>query len=189
MKPSPRIALIDDDRTWLETLAEYLRDKGYGVETALGGARGLRLLERAAFYQELGEKKLRPVVQNGSGAPGNAPTRIEVNAVTGGRYAYGAYPDIDGLFSEQANEVNPRVRQQLLVKIQQMIHERVMFGPMDAHTLELLEFHKIRELVGGYAFCSLGKDLALQAEPSTNADAIRAELALVREMAEVLGQA
>src|SRR5437899_8761133 len=59
---------------------------------------------------------------------------------------------------------------------------------MDAHTLELLEFHKIRELVGGYAFCSLGKDLALQAEPSTKVDAIRAELALVSEMVEVLGQ-
>ena len=43
---------------------------------------------------------------------------------------YGAYPDIDGLFSEQANEMNPRVRQQLLFKIQQMIHERVMFGPV-----------------------------------------------------------
>src|SRR6185295_10595514 len=56
------------------------------------------------------------------------------------------------------------------------------------HTLELLEFHKIRELVGGYAFCSLGKDLALQAEPSTDADGIRAELALVSEMADVIGQ-
>ena len=59
---------------------------------------------------------------------------------------------------------------------------------MDAHTLDLLEFHKIRELVAGYAFSSLGKDLALLAEPSTNADAIRAELALVSEMVEVLGQ-
>jgi DNA mismatch repair protein MutS2 len=59
---------------------------------------------------------------------------------------------------------------------------------LDAHTLELLEFHKIRELVGRYAFCSLGKDLALQAEPSTNADSIRAELALVSELVEVLGQ-
>jgi len=59
---------------------------------------------------------------------------------------------------------------------------------LDAHTLELLEFHKIRELVGSYAFCSLGKDLALQAEPSTNADSIRAELALVSELVEVLGQ-
>jgi DNA mismatch repair protein MutS2 len=59
---------------------------------------------------------------------------------------------------------------------------------MDAHTLELLEFHKIRELVGNYAYCSLGKDLALQAEPSTHADSIRAELALVSEMVDVIGQ-
>jgi DNA-binding response OmpR family regulator len=33
----------------VETLAEYLRDKGYGVETALGGTRGLRLLERGGI--------------------------------------------------------------------------------------------------------------------------------------------
>ena len=102
-----------------EPVANYLQAIGIRVR--------LRPLERAAFYNELGEKKLRPVVQNGSGAPGNAPTRIEVNAVSGGRYAYGGYPDIDGLFSEQANEMNPRVRQQILHKIQQMIHERMMF--------------------------------------------------------------
>ncbi len=59
---------------------------------------------------------------------------------------------------------------------------------MDAHTLELLEFPKVRERVAGYAFCSLGKDLALQAEPGTDADAVRAELALVSETVELLGQ-
>src|SRR5437868_3592738 len=59
---------------------------------------------------------------------------------------------------------------------------------MDAHTLELLEFSKVRELVAGYAACSLGKDIARLAEPSTSADNIRAELALVSEMVEVLGE-
>ena len=39
------------------------------------------------------------------------------------------YPDVDGLFTEQANEMNPRVRQQILHKMQQLIHEKVMFGP------------------------------------------------------------
>ncbi len=103
-----------------EPVVNYLQAVGIRIR--------LHPLERAAFYGELAEKKLRYVVQNGSGAPGNAPTRIEVNAVTGGRYAYGAYPDIDGLFSEQANEMNPRVRRQILDKIQQMIHERAMFA-------------------------------------------------------------
>ncbi len=49
MSASRRVALIDDDRAWLETLAEYLSDRGYGVETALGGRRGLRLLERGGI--------------------------------------------------------------------------------------------------------------------------------------------
>lgn len=59
---------------------------------------------------------------------------------------------------------------------------------MDAHTLELLEFAKVRELVAGYAACSLGKELARQAEPSTNVERIRTELALVTEMVDALGQ-
>src|SRR6266581_2949208 len=59
---------------------------------------------------------------------------------------------------------------------------------MDAHTLELLEFHKVRELLAGYAACSLGKELALQVEPGTDPDRIRAELDLVTEMTEALGQ-
>ena len=59
---------------------------------------------------------------------------------------------------------------------------------MDSHTLDLLEFGKVRELIAGYAFCSLGRDLARQAQPSTDADAIRAELALVAEIIRVLGE-
>src|SRR5437870_13532582 len=61
-------------------------------------------------------------------------------------------------------------------------------GTMDAHTLELLEFNKVRELVAGFAACSLGKELARQAEPSTNAERTRTELALVTEMVDALGQ-
>ena len=59
---------------------------------------------------------------------------------------------------------------------------------MDLHTLELLEFNKVRELIAGYAFCALGRDLALQATPSSDADAIRAELGLVSEMVQILGE-
>src|SRR5271170_5755078 len=60
--------------------------------------------------------------------------------------------------------------------------------PMDAHTLDLLEFGKVRELLAGYAACSLGKELARRLEPSVDADAIRAELALTSEMVDALGQ-
>jgi DNA mismatch repair protein MutS2 len=59
---------------------------------------------------------------------------------------------------------------------------------MDAHTLELLEFHKVRELLAGYAASSLGKDLARGVEPSTDADAVRAEVALVTEMVRAVAE-
>jgi DNA mismatch repair protein MutS2 len=59
---------------------------------------------------------------------------------------------------------------------------------MDAHTLELLGFDKIRDLLAGYAACSLGKELARQLEPQTDAERIRAELTLVGEMVDALGQ-
>src|SRR5262249_19245409 len=58
---------------------------------------------------------------------------------------------------------------------------------MDAHTLELLEFDKIRELLAGYAASSLGRELARRAEPSTDVTEIRRELALTSEMVTALG--
>ena len=60
---------------------------------------------------------------------------------------------------------------------------------MDAHTLELLEFAKVRELLAAYASSSLGKDLATQLEPSTDIENLRLNLALVTEMAEAIGEA
>jgi DNA mismatch repair protein MutS2 len=59
---------------------------------------------------------------------------------------------------------------------------------MDAHTLELLEFNKVREILAGYAYCSLGKDLARQLEPATDAESIRAEIRLVTEMVGALAE-
>jgi DNA mismatch repair protein MutS2 len=58
---------------------------------------------------------------------------------------------------------------------------------MDSHTLELLEFGKVRELLAGHAACSLGKELARQLEPMTDPQQIREELALVSEMVDAVG--
>ncbi len=58
---------------------------------------------------------------------------------------------------------------------------------MDAHTLELLGFDKLRALVAGYAASSLGADLARQIEPSRDVDVVRKDIALVTEMVSALG--
>ena len=44
---------------------------------------------------------------------------------------------------------------------------------MDTHTLELLEFDKIRALVAARAACSLGKEAARRMEPSRDPGEIR----------------
>jgi DNA mismatch repair protein MutS2 len=65
--------------------------------------------------------------------------------------------------------------------------ERAEPAAMDAHTLDLLGFDKVRELLAGYAASSLGADLARQIEPLTDAPAIRAEMNLTTEMVTALG--
>ncbi len=91
----------------------------------------LRPLERAAFFKEYAEKKFRGgIVQAASGAFGNAASRLEAFVVTGGIYTYGSYPDIDGLFQEQAAEVDHKRREALLYKIQQLVHERMVYAPI-----------------------------------------------------------
>ncbi len=57
---------------------------------------------------------------------------------------------------------------------------------MDTHTLELLEFDKVRALVAARAACSLGKDAARRMEPSRDPGEVRERQALTTEMADAL---
>ena len=65
-----------------------------------------------------------------SGAFGNAATRIEAFVAAGGTYVYGSYPDIDGLYREQAAELDRKRREATLHRIQQLMHEKVVHLPI-----------------------------------------------------------
>jgi peptide/nickel transport system substrate-binding protein len=97
---------------------------------AVGIRARLRPLERAAFFKGYADKKFRNIIQGASGAFGNAATRLEVFAVTGGSYAYGGYPDIDALFPRQAVERDPAKRRAILHEMQQRVHDRAMYAPI-----------------------------------------------------------
>ncbi|PYN52000.1 MAG: hypothetical protein DMD94_23850 [Candidatus Rokuibacteriota bacterium] len=97
---------------------------------AVGIIAKVRPLERAAFFTQYREKKLHNLVQSGSGAAGNAATRIEAFVSAEGLYTYGSYPDIEGLFREQAVERDPRRREATLVKLQQLVHDKAVFAPI-----------------------------------------------------------
>jgi peptide/nickel transport system substrate-binding protein len=88
----------------------------------------LRPLERAAFFKGYAEKSFKNLIQGGSGAFGNAATRIEAFVAKGGAYSYGSYPDIDALFREQASELDHARRAATLHKIQQLMYERAIYA-------------------------------------------------------------
>jgi peptide/nickel transport system substrate-binding protein len=105
-----------------EAVVNYL--KAAGIRTQL------RPLERAAFIAQNRDKKLKNIIQTASGAAGNAATRIDAFVAAGGTFTYGSYPDLEGLVQEQAGEVDPKKREAILHRIQQMIHDRAMFAPI-----------------------------------------------------------
>ncbi len=73
---------------------------------AVGIRAKLRPLERASFNQQYADKKLKNIMQGGSGSFGNAATRLETFVVKGGAYVYGSYPDLDAMFEQQAVELD-----------------------------------------------------------------------------------
>jgi peptide/nickel transport system substrate-binding protein len=98
--------------------------QGAGIRTRL------RLLERATFIQQWNAKKLRGVIMGTTAAAGNAATRLESFVTPNGAYAYGVVPELEDLFQRQAKELDRKKREAMLVKIQEMVRERVMNIPI-----------------------------------------------------------
>ncbi len=126
----------------------------------------LRPIERAAFFRGWAEKKLKGLVQGGSGAFGNAATRIEAFVAAGGTYVYGSYGDIDGLFLEQATELDPKRREATLHRIQQLIHEKAMIAPIwlnaGLHGFGPRVAESGIGVIAGYAFSAPYEDVKLK---------------------------
>jgi peptide/nickel transport system substrate-binding protein len=98
---------------------------------AIGINLKLQPVERAAFFAAAAAKKYRGgVIQQGSGAFGNAATRLASFIVKGGAYVYGSYPEIDELFAAQAIELDLKKRDAILDKIQQLVHEKAINAPI-----------------------------------------------------------
>ena len=87
-------------------------------------------MERATIITAVKEKKLSGLTSFGSGHLGNAATRLEPFVVSWGQFARISYPDIDALFKQQDVETDRTKRQTMLHQIQQLMYERVMFGPI-----------------------------------------------------------
>ncbi len=101
-----------------------------GYLAAVGIKTRIRTMERAAFYAALASKKLRGLCVCINAVYGNAASRMAETVPSNGAFAYGGYPDVDALYKQQAREPDRKKREALLRQIQQVLHERVRFGPI-----------------------------------------------------------
>jgi peptide/nickel transport system substrate-binding protein len=141
-----------------EAMIGYLQ--GVGIRAKL------RPLERAAFNKSITEKKLKNLIQIIGGSFGNAATRLEAYMISGGQFAYGGYPDVDGLFREQATELDRAKREALLHRVQQLVSEKAMVAPMYELAFVNGVGRRVEEsglgLIAGYAFSAPYEDLKLR---------------------------
>jgi peptide/nickel transport system substrate-binding protein len=141
-----------------EAILNYLQQVGIRAK--------LQPLERAAFFSGYTAKKYRNLSYTASGAFGNAATRLETFVVAGGAYVYGSYPDIDGLFREQASELDRKKREAILHKIQQLVHEKAMVIPIWQLAFINAQGPRVEEsglgLISGHAYSAPYEDLKLK---------------------------
>jgi len=106
---------------------------GEAVTTYLGAVgikTRVRTMERAAFYSALASKKLKGLCVCVNAVYGNAASRLSETVPSTGAYAYGAFPDVEALYKQQARETDKKKRDATLRQIQQILYERVRFGPI-----------------------------------------------------------
>jgi peptide/nickel transport system substrate-binding protein len=157
---------FDAGDLWCDAATATMSEAAVGFLQAVGIRAKVRPLERAAFFKAYQEKTLRGLVYSISGAFGNAATRLENFVAAGGIYVYGGYPDIDGLFREQAGELDRKRREATLHRIQQLVHDKAIFAPIWELGFIHAQGPRVAEsglgLIPGYAFSAPYEDVKLK---------------------------
>ena len=157
---------FDAGDLWCDAATDTMSEAATNYLQAAGIKVRVRPLERAAFFKSYQEKKLKNLAYSLSGAFGNAAIRLENFTVTGGPYVYGSYPDIDGLFREQAGELDRKRREATLHRIQQLLHDKAVYAPIWELGFLHAQGPRVAEaglgLIAGWAFSAPYEDLKLK---------------------------
>jgi len=86
--------------------------------------------ERAAIQGAQREKKVKNLTLMGSGAPGNAATRVEAFMYSQGVQSFLKDSEIDQWFEQQSRERDRTTREKLLHQIQQKVYDEASFLPI-----------------------------------------------------------
>jgi peptide/nickel transport system substrate-binding protein len=90
----------------------------------------MRPMERAAVQTSWREKTVKTLSRMGSGAFGNAASRIEAFLYSKGMNSFIKDPEIDEWFLQQSKELERQKRHALLYKIQQKVYDQAYFIPI-----------------------------------------------------------
>lgn len=109
---------------------EFMAEPVQGMLAQLGIRVQLRLTERAAYLKQVADKKLTGLIFTGSGAPGNAASRLEQFVASTGTLSYVRDDALDKAIKAQADELNADKRKKMLDDIQKTLYEHAMFMPV-----------------------------------------------------------
>jgi peptide/nickel transport system substrate-binding protein len=87
-------------------------------------------MERAAFQKAWLTKTLKGVCVCVHAPYGNAASRMAEFVPGDGSFSRGVDPDVEALYKQQARETDRKKREVMLHRIQQLLYERVRFGPI-----------------------------------------------------------
>jgi peptide/nickel transport system substrate-binding protein len=89
-----------------------------------------------------------------------------IYALTGETYVYGSYPNLDGLFQEQAAELGRKRREAILHKIQQLVLDKVIYAPISEPAFLNGVGPRVQEsglgLISGHAYSAPYEDVTLK---------------------------
>lgn len=98
--------------------------------TAVGIRTAIRPMERAAAFAAHKEKTYKNLAFQGSGAFGNAATRLEAFVYSKGAQAWIQDAEVDAWYEQQARERDRQKREAMLHQIQQKLYDEARFMPM-----------------------------------------------------------
>lgn len=141
-----------------EMVQSYLAEVGIRMK--------LRLSERASHLKRLGDKSVDGLAMTGSGAAGNAATRLEQFVRTDGALSYLHEPALDALIDRQAMETDEAKRSAMLDQVQQQLHEGHYFLPVLEYAMVIvvgprMEFDGVNAIPGS-PYTTPYEDLSLK---------------------------
>ena len=113
------------DAVYASVIESVLNDLG-----AVGIRAKVQPLERAAIQGAQRDKKVKNLTLMGSGAPGNAATRVEAFMYSKGVQSFLKDPEIDQWFEQQSRERDRTKRTAVLHTIQQKVYADASFMPI-----------------------------------------------------------